>query len=69
MVIALDKYTLEKTLCVPLQTNTKQSEIAVAFPTGCNGIFNVTTKSNKFYVPSSNTNKDGLVQITVPPSA
>ena len=48
MLIFMDKSTHEKHLSQPFQTNNKQFEIAVTFLSGYNGIFNVTTKNNKF---------------------
>ena len=47
MLIVMDKSTHEEHLSQPLQTN-KQFKIAVTFLTGCNGIFNITNKNNKF---------------------
>ena len=44
MLIVMDKSTHEEHLSQPLQTNNKQFKIAVTFPTGYNGIFNVTDK-------------------------
>ena len=38
----MEKSTHEDHLSQPLQTNNKQCKIAVTFPTGYNGIFNVT---------------------------
>ena len=69
MLIVMDKSTHEEHLSQPLQTNNKQFKIAVTFLTGYNGIFNVTSKNNKFYFLKSITDEDGYIQITIPPGA
>ena len=69
MLIVMNKFTHEEHLSQPLQTNNKQFKIAVFFPTGYNGIFNVTNSNNKFYFLKSITDKDGHIQITIPPGA
>ena len=69
MLIVMDKSTHEEHLSEPLQTNNKEFKIAVTFLTGYNGIFNVTDKNNKFYFNKSITDKDGYIQITIPPGA
>ena len=53
MVIVMDKSTHEEHLSQPLQTNNKQSKIAVTFLTGYNGIINVTNENNRFYFTTS----------------
>ena len=68
-MIVLDKSTHEEHLCQPLQTNNKQFRIAVTFLTGYNGIFNVTNSNIEFYFTKSISDKDGFVQITIPPGA
>ena len=65
----MDKSTHEEHLSQALQTNNKQFKIAVTFLTGCNGIFNVTNRNNKFYFMKSITDEDGFIQITIPPGA
>ena len=69
MLIVMNKSTHEEHLSQPLQTNNKQFKVAVTFLTGYNGIFNVTSKNNKFYFIKSITDKDGFIQITIPPGA
>ena len=69
MLIVMNKSTHEVHLSQPLQTNNKQFKIAVTFLTGYNGIFNVTSKNNKFYFIKSFTNEDGYIIITIPPGA
>ena len=69
MLIVMDKSTHEDYLSQPLQTKNKQYKIAVTFLSGYNGIFNVTSKNNKFYVIKSITDEDGFLQITIPPGA
>ena len=69
MLIVMDKSTHEEYLFQPLQTSNKQFKIAVTFLTGCNGIFNVTDKNNKFYFTKSHSDEDSFMQITVPPGA
>ena len=61
MLRVLVKSRHEKQLSQPLQTNNIQFKIAVTLVKGCNGIFNVTSKNNKFYSATSITIKDGLV--------
>ena len=69
MLIVMDKSTHKEHLSQPLQTNNKQFRIAVTFPRGYNGIFNVTNSNNKFYFKKTITDEDGFVQITIPPGA
>ena len=69
MLIVMDKSTHEEHLSQPLKTNNKQFKIAITFLSGYNGIFNVTHKNNKFYFIKSITDKDGYIQITIPPGA
>ena len=63
MLIIMDKSTHEEHLSQPLQTNNKQFENAVTFLTGYNGIFNVTSKNNKFYFINP---ANEIVMITIP---
>ena len=54
----------EEHLSQPLQTKNKQFNLAVTSPSGYNGIFNVTTKNNKFC--STNTiSDDDFIQISM----
>ena len=69
MIIVMDKSTHEEHLSQPLQTNNKQYKIAITFLTGYNGIFNVTNSNIKFYFMKSITDKDGYIQIIIPPGA
>ena len=69
MLIVMDESTHEEHLSQPLQTNIMQFKIAVTFLAAYNGIFNVTSKNNKFYFLKSITDKDGHRQITIPPGA
>ena len=66
MLIIMDKSTHEEHLFQPLQTNNKQFKIAVTFLTGYNGIFNITSKNNKFYFINPANEK---VMITIPHGA
>ena len=49
MLIIMDQSNHEENLSQPLQTNNKPFKIAVFLLTGYNGIFNITSKNNKFY--------------------
>ena len=49
MLIVMDNSTHEENLQIPLQTNHRKFKVAVTFLTGYNGIFNITSKNNKFY--------------------
>ena len=69
MLIVMDKSTHEGHSSQPLQTNNKRFKIAVTFLTGYNGIFNVTNANNIFFFTKSIIDKDGFVQITIPPGA
>ena len=69
MLVVMDKSSHEEHLFQPLRTNNKQFKIAVTFLTGYNGIFNVTNSNNNFYFIKSITDKDGYIQITIPPGA
>ena len=67
MLIVMEKSIHEEYLSQPLQTNNKQIKIAVTFLTGYNGSFNVTNDNNKFYFTKPIIDKDGYIQITIPP--
>ena len=69
MLIVMDESTHEEHRVQPLHTNKKQFKTAVTFPTGCNGIFNVTNSTSIFYFAKSITDKDGFIQISIPPGA
>ena len=69
MLIIMDKSTHEEHLSEPLQNYNKQFKIAVTFLTGYNGIFNITNSNNKLDFIKSITDKDGYIQITIPPGA
>ena len=69
MLIVMDKSTHEEHLYQLLQSNNKQFKRAVNFRTGYNGIFNVTSKNNKFYFAKSVSDEDGFVQIIFPKGA
>ena len=64
--IVMDKSTQEELLSQRLQTNKKQFKIAVTFPTAYDGIFNVTSKNNKFYFSKSIIDDDHFNHITTP---
>ena len=69
MLIVMHKSTHEEHLLQPLQTNNKQFKIAVTFLSAYNGIFNVTSKNNKFYFTKSITDRDHYIMITIPQGA
>ena len=69
MLIVMDKSIHEEHLFQPLQTNNKQFKIAVTFLSAYNGIFNITSKNNKFYFTKSITDDDHYITITIPPGA
>ena len=69
MLIVMDKSTHEEHLPQPLQTNIKHFKIGVTFLTGCNGIFNVTDKTIEAFYPESITDKDGVIQTSIPQGA
>ena len=66
MLIVMDKSIHEENLSQPLQTNNKQFKIAVTFLTTYNGIFNITSKNNKFYFVNP---ANEIIMITIPPGA
>ena len=69
MLIVIDTYIHEKNLCQPLETNKKPFKIDITFLTGSNGILIVTNKNIQFFFAKLVTDKDGFIQITIPPSA
>ena len=69
MLIVMDKSTHEEHLSQPSQTNKKQFKIAITFLSGYNGIFKVTNSNIKFYFKKTISDKDGFLQITIPPGA
>ena len=64
MLVVMDKSTQAKHLSQPLQ-NKKQFKIAVSFLSGCNGIFNVRNKNNRFIFISVSEGAEYNV-VTVP---
>ena len=68
MLFVIDKSTHEDHLFNPLQTNKKQFKIVLTFPTGFNGIFNVTISNNKLYFKKSFTEED-FTQFIIPHGA
>ena len=66
MLVVMNRSTHEEHLSQPLQTKNKQFKKAVTFLTGCNGIFNVTSKNKKFCFPKSFTDENGYILITIP---
>ena len=69
MLIVMYESTHEEHLSQTLQTDNEQYKIAVTFLSGYNGSFNVTNSNNKFYFRKTITDKNGFVQITIPPGA
>ena len=67
--IVMNKRTHEEHLSQPLQTNNKQSKIAVTFLTAYNGIFNITSKKNNFYFSKSILDDNHFNHITIPQGA
>ena len=68
MSFVTDKPTHEENLAQPLQTRNREFKIAITFLTAYNGIFNVTKKTNNFYIKKQLTGED-FFQITIPPGA
>ena len=66
MLIVMDKSTHEEHLFHPLQTNNKQSKLAITFLSAYNCIFNVTNSKNKFYFFKS-ISDDDHIQISIRP--
>ena len=69
MLIIMDKSIHEEHLFQPLQTNNKQFKITITFLSAYNGIFNVTSDNNKFYLRKSITDDNHFIMITVPSGA
>ena len=69
MIIVVDKSSHEEHLAQPLHINNKQIKIAVTLPTAYIGIFNVKNSNITFYLIKSITDKDGYIQVTIPPGA
>ena len=65
ILIVMDKSIHEEHLSQPLQTNNKQFKIAVTFLTAYNGIFNITSKNNKFYFSKSIIDDNHFQSITI----
>ena len=68
ILIIMNKSTHEEHLFQPLQTNNKQFKIAITFLSAYNGIFNVTSKNNKFYFKKNLLDED-FIQIRIPAGA
>ena len=69
ILIVMKKSTHEEHLSQPLQTTNKQFKIAVAFLTAYNGIFNITSKNNKFYFSKSIIDDNHFNHISIPQGA
>ena len=54
----MEKSAHEENLSQTISTNIKQFQTAVTFLSGYNGIFNITTKTNKFYYTKTIDNDD-----------
>ena len=63
------KSTHGENLSQPLQTEEEQLKTAITFLSGCNGAFNVTSKTITFSFETSINDKNGLIQKTIPPGA
>ena len=64
MWIVMDMTTHKEHLFQPLQTESKQFNVAVTFLTAYNGIFNLTSKNNKFYFSKSISDEDSFFSNT-----
>ena len=69
MLIVMDKSTHTENLYEPLQTNNEQLKIAVTFLSVYNGIFNITSKNNKFYFSKSIIDDNHFNHIIIPNGA
>ena len=69
ILIVMDKSIHGEHLSQPLQTNNRQFKIAVTFLTAYNGIFNITSKNNKFYFSKSIIDDNHFNHITIPEGA
>ena len=69
MLIFVVKIIREEQLSQRLQTNNNRFKTGVNFLTVYNGNFNVTNSNIKFYFIVSITDKDGYIQIVIPPGA
>ena len=69
ILIVMDESTHTEHLYEPLQTNNKQFKITVTFLTCFNGIFNITSKNNKFYFSKSIIDDNHFQHITILPGA
>ena len=69
ILIVMNKSTHEEHLSQPLQTNNKQFKIAVTFLIAYNGIFNITSKNNKFFFSKSIIDANHFNHITIPEGA
>ena len=65
----MDERTHTGHLYEPLQTNIKRFKIAITFLTAYNGIFNFTSKNNKFYLLKSVIDDHHFTHISIPPGA
>ena len=68
ILIVMDKSSHEEHLSQPLQTNNRQFKIAVTFLSAYIGIFNVTSRNNKFYFTKNRLDED-FIQIRIPEGA
>ena len=69
MLIVMDKSIHTEHLYEPLQTNNKQFKKAVTFLSVYNGIFNLTSKYNKFYFSKSILDDNHFNHIIIPNGA
>ena len=69
ILIVMNKISHEEHLSQALQTNNKQFKIAVTFLTAYNGIFNITSKSNRFSFSKSIIDDNLFNHISIPRGA
>ena len=69
LLIVVNQSAHEEHLSQQPPTHNQQLILAVSFLIANNGTFNVTNKKVKIFIAKSITDKDGFIQITVPPGA
>ena len=69
ILIVMNESTHEEHLSQALLTNIRQFKIAVTFLTAYNGIFNITSKNNKFYFSKSIIDDNHFNRISIPQGA
>ena len=69
MLNVMDNSTHDEHLRQQIQTNINLFRLAIAFTTGYHGTINVTNSNTNFLLVKSISDRDGFLNISMPPGA